>query len=217
METTDRSEGRDELARYVPAVGAAVVLVVAVPLGILRGAPTVVLWIAFALLASAVIVFWEALRTVLDPTAPGDEVDTDDEGVPAELEARKKAALQALRDIEFERSIGRLSDEDFKGLEKKYRDEARAAMRAIDEGLGPWMDRAEKLLDAAGEPEAKAETKSDKKSKSKAEKRADEKAETKTEAKSEVRCAKCETANDSDAVFCKKCGTRMAAESADAS
>ncbi len=213
METTDRSEGRDELARYVPAVGVAVVLVVAVPLGILRGAPTVVLWIAFALLASAVLIFWEAMRTALDPAASGDEIDADDEGVPAELDARKKAALQALRDIEFERSIGRLSDEDFKGLEKKYRDEARAAMRAIDEGLGPWMDRAEKMLDAAGKPAAKSESKAEKKADAKGE----SKAEKKTEAKGEVRCSKCETANDSDAVFCKKCGTRVAAESADAS
>ena len=144
--TTEHIEGRDELARHVPWIGVALVVAVAIPVGILRGAPSVVLWLAFTALASAVLLFWEALRTALDPTSAGDAIDIDDEGVPAELETRKKAALQALRDIEFERSIGRLSEDDFKGLEVKYRDEARAAMRAIDEGLGPWLARAEALF-----------------------------------------------------------------------
>lgn len=211
METTDRSEGRDELARYVPAIAAGVVLVVAIPLGLTRGAPAVVLWLAFTALASAVLFFWEALRTTLDPTAPGDEVETDDEGVPAELEARKKAALQALRDIEFERSIGRLSDDDFKGLEKKYRDEARAAMRAIDEGMGEWLARAEQMLDGVTAPSpaaaSPAATPAPTNSPSPGRERG---------AGGEVRCPKCETANDDDAVFCKKCATRLIAEDADA-
>ncbi|MFO0651902.1 MAG: zinc ribbon domain-containing protein [Polyangiales bacterium] len=208
METTDRSEGRDELARYVPVIGAAVVVLVAIPVGITRGAPAVALWLAFSALASAVLMFWEALRVTLDPTAPGDEVEIDDEGVPAELDARKKAALQALRDIEFERSIGRLSEEDYKGLEKKYRDEARAAMRAIDEGMGEWLARADEMLDAIG-------TQSPRDGASKPAARADAK-EKAPEAKADVRCPRCETANDSDAVFCKKCGTRGSPESADA-
>lgn len=225
METTE-PEGRDELARYVPHLAAAVVLVVAVPLGIVRGVPAVVLWVAFALLAGAVVLFWDALRTALDPTAPGDELDEDDEGVPADLDARKRAALQALKDIEFERSIGRLSEDDFKGLEQKYRDEARAAMKAIDAGLGPWLSKADAML-AKAERSAKksdatdatktddaVETKVDEKTDAKV----DEKIEMKTETKTETRaCAACETANDLDAVFCKKCGHRLAAEASDAS
>lgn len=224
METTE-PEGRDELARYVPHLAAAVVLVVAVPLGIVRGVPAVVLWVAFALLAGAVVLFWDALRTALDPTAPGDELDADDEGVPVDLEARKRAALQALKDIEFERSIGRLSDDDFKGLEQKYRDEARAAMKAIDAGLGPWLSKADAMLAkaerSAKTSDAKTDAKSDEAAETKAEtktdEKADEKAETKTETKAETRaCTACETANDLDAVFCKKCGHRLTAETSDA-
>ena len=217
------SPPRDPLSRHVPAVGAAVVVGAAIPIGLLRGAPTVVLWVAFALLSAAVLIFWEALRTALDPAAPGDDDDTDAEGVPSDLEARKRAALKALKDIEFERAIGRLSEEDHKELDAKYRAEARAAMRAIDEGLGPWLARAESMLDDAAAvkpPEAKAE-------------RAEAKAET-TDAKpalslekqpapekepveaKPVACPKCEAANDADAVFCKKCGARVAPEAADA-
>ncbi len=200
--TTDKTDARDELARYVPWIAGAIAVTVAVPVGLTRGAPSVALWFAFVALASAVLLFWEALRTALDPAAPGDEDATDDEGAPAELEARKKAALQALRDIDFERSIGRLSDEDHAALEKKYRDEARAAMKAIDEGLGPWLKRADEML-------------------ARAEKGVVAKAEVKTEEKIEAKadahaCPKCETVNDADAVFCKKCGTRVAEEARDA-
>lgn len=206
--TTEHIEGRDELARYVPWIGAAVVLAVAIPVGILRGAPAVVLWLAFTALASAVLLFWEAMRTALDPTSAGDATDTDDEGVPAELETRKRAALQALRDIEFERSIGRLSEDDFKALEVKYRDEARAAMRAIDEGLGPWLARAEAMLKTVEAP-VDAPT-------ARAEAEAEVEAAAAPAPKREVVCAKCEATNDDDAVFCKKCGTRVAAEVSDA-
>jgi hypothetical protein len=177
---------------------------VAIPVGILRGAPSVVLWLAFTALASAVLLFWEALRTALDPTSAGDAMDIDDEGVPAELETRKKAALQALRDIEFERSIGRLSEDDFKGLEVKYRDEARAAMRAIDEGLGPWLARAEALLKTVESPVEAAPAEAMPEPVAAAPRR-------------DVVCAQCEAPNDDDAVFCKKCGARVAAEVSDAS
>jgi hypothetical protein len=205
---------RDEFARHVPLVAGAVVLVVAVPLGVVRGAPSVVLWVAFALLAAAVLLFWEALRTALDPAAPGDDADLDEEGVPTDLEAVKKAALKGLKDIEFERSIGRLSEEDHKELEQKYRAEARAAMRAIDEGLGQWLPRAEALLDevagGAVAPVEKPAATPEKEPQEESPKEAVV-AEAKT-----VACPKCETANDTDAVFCKKCGTRVAAEVTDA-
>lgn len=211
MASTNETAPRDDFARHVPAVGAAFVLAVAVPLGLLRGAPSVVLWVAFALLAAAVLIFWEALRTALDPAAPGDEADTDGQGVPSDLEARKRAALKALKDIDFERSIGRLSDDDHKELEGKYRAEARAAMRAIDEGLGPWLTRAEGLLDAATSPRDASPAKG-------AETAASDAGAPRDEAKAPatVTCPKCDTPNDGDAVFCKKCGTRLAPEAAHA-
>lgn len=214
---------RDEFARYVPWAAAAVVVVAAVPIGVLRGAPGVVLWVAFALLAAAVVLFWEAMRTALDPAAPGDDPDADDEGVPSELEARKRAALQALRDIEFERSIGRLSEEDYKELEKKYRAEARAAMQAIDAGLGVWLSRAEAMLadvesapvDRPGEGETKPATAADEGATAKPAPEP-EKADAREETRG-ASCPKCETGNDADAVFCKKCGTRLNAEADHAS
>jgi hypothetical protein len=215
--STNSPAPRDEFARYIPLAAAAVVVGLAVPLGLLRGAPTVVLWVAFALLAAAVLLFWEALRVALDPAAPGDDADLDEEGVPSDLEARKRAALKALRDIEFERSIGRLSEDDHKELEAKYRAEARDAMRAIDEGLGPWLARAEAMLDGAAKGDAPAEKPVDAPAAAAPTVSLEKKpAADAPAAKAGVACPKCEVANDGDAVFCKKCGTRLAPESADA-
>lgn len=233
---------REQMIRRVPYIIALAMLVGAVVMGVLRGAPAVVLWLAFAMLSGAALLFWETLKVVLDPTAPGDDTaEGDEEGVPAELEARKKAALRALRDIEFERAIQRLSEEDYKGLEKKYRAEARSAMAAIEVGVGPWLKKAEALLeqetrlDGSARKPAPASDKSAAKKpagKKPAKKSADgdkapvseaatseatatddvaREAETEAETSApETRaCAKCETANDPDAVFCKKCGTKM--------
>jgi hypothetical protein len=203
----------ERAARHVAQIAFGAVVVVAVPVGLIKGAPAVALWFAFALLSTAVLFFWETLRLVLDPTQPGDEDEGDDDGAAlAALDARKRAALQALRDLEFERSIGRIGEDDHRALEAQYREEARAAMRAIDEGVGPWRARAEAMLAAAsvGEPtgamaseapapEAPAPT-----------------AATADVARPALDCPKCATPNDDDAVFCKRCGQRMKPEAADA-
>jgi len=57
--------------------------------------------------------------------------DSDDEDDP--LLRRRDRALAALREIEFDRATGKLSDEDFAKLQVKYQAEALAALRAVDE------------------------------------------------------------------------------------
>ena len=195
------SDALDRANKHVALIALAVVVAVAVPVGLLKGAPTVVLWLGFSLLAGAVLLFWETLRLLLDPSQPGDAAEGDDDGAAlGALEERKRAALQALRDLEFERSIGRLGEEDHKALEARYREEARAAMRAIDAGIGPWRARAEAMLAAAESAEPATE----------------KPVVAAASAAPAGACPKCETVNDNDAVFCKRCGHRMKAEVADA-
>ncbi len=199
------SDALDRANKHVALLALAAVVLVAIPIGLLKGAPAVVLWIGFALLAGAVLLFWETLRLLLDPSQPGDAAEGDDDGAAlGALEERKRAAMQALRDLDFERSIGRLGEEDHKALEARYREEARAAMRAIDEGIGPWRARAEAMLAAAeaAEPAEPAV--------------AEAAVVAAPKAASAGACPKCETVNDNDAVFCKRCGHRMKAEVADA-
>ena len=194
----------------------AVVALVAVPIGLVKGAPAVVLWFGFSMFTGAVLLFWETLRLVLDPTRSGDAAEGEDDGAAlGALEERKRAAVQALRDLEFERSIGRLGEEDHRALEARYREEARAAMRAIDEGIGPWRARAEAMLAEAEAAELAATTEA---AKTDAAKTDAAKTETKAAAapSAEAGCPKCQTLNDEDAVFCKRCGHRLKAEVADA-
>lgn len=48
------------------------------------------------------------------------------------LEARKESLLSAIKDIEFDYGLGKLSKEDFEELRDKYKVEAASALREID-------------------------------------------------------------------------------------
>jgi hypothetical protein len=50
-----------------------------------------------------------------------------------ELDARKRAALEAIVDLEADRSVGKLSDEDFEVLRAQYEAEALRALTELDE------------------------------------------------------------------------------------
>jgi hypothetical protein len=58
----------------------------------------------------------------------------------AEATAQKDAALDALVDIEREREVGKLSEEDFKELRAQYESEALAALRSLDTNLADEVD-----------------------------------------------------------------------------
>jgi hypothetical protein len=90
--------------------------------------------VAGALLAAGVVLFvlqpiW-APRTDAAEGGPGDEgEDPDDDLSPPAV------ALRALKEIEFDRATGKLSDADYAALKRKYTAEALAALRA-DRGEG---------------------------------------------------------------------------------
>ncbi len=190
------------------------------------------------------------------------ELDEEDEleltRAPTSAEEQKRAAIQALKDIEHERTVGKITKEDYEALVTRYRGEAKRLMRTVDEERSGLRGEAEKLadqaireaLDGGGDagdaPEDEAQEpapKPAKKGANKAEpkvvekpaaKAADEPSEEADEvpatpAKSaedtapaaeaipaRVACPKCETKNDVDAAFCKKCGAKLEAEVAKA-
>lgn len=68
-------------------------------------------------------------RMAAKGAAPSEEgLDFEDELSP------QMVALQALREIEFDRATGKLSDSDYDALHRKYTAEALAAMRAREAG-----------------------------------------------------------------------------------
>jgi hypothetical protein len=56
--------------------------------------------------------------------------------------------LRALKDLEFERSVGKISDDDYQQLLVAYRAEAKRLLRAIDESAEASRKRAAEIADA---------------------------------------------------------------------
>jgi len=218
---------RDEMiAKKLPWI-AVVVLVLGVTIVRIRfGWPAVLLWLAFCALSGAILLFWESLRSALDPESHGDDNDLDHRALAqAELEERKRAALRALRDVKQEHELGKLSDEDARELEARYRGEARRVMQELDELLGEHLARAEAEFDKlAGEilesskGDAAASDESPEKSKADEEPSKPEPVRAESDARDaaekeatvdRVDCPSCKPPNDRDARFCKSCGTRF--------
>ena len=63
-------------------------------------------------------------------TSPIDDLDFTD---PQESDSPKVQALMALKEIEFDRATGKLSDEDYSSLKSKYSAEALKAIKAEDQ------------------------------------------------------------------------------------
>jgi hypothetical protein len=136
------------------------------------------------LMASAALVGLAALRT-LRPLVSTDEDRTVMIGhrTRVALEREKMLALRSIKELEFDRAMGKLSDADWKEMSGRLRARVGRLMRQLDAGAG-YRDRIEREL----------------------EKRLGEKAAA---VSSERACASCATVNDVDARFCKNCGQKI--------
>lgn len=157
--------------------------------------------IVFIVLASTALVLtllwlWQSLRhafvhTLAAPTAS--EVISPER---AALLAEKRTLLLALKDLESERDSGKLSPDDYQDLNEQYRKRARDVLRELDGMIAPHRGRARELLSqvaaVAPSPNLHAAPSSEVAKSSAA-----------------MSCPSCDTGNDGDAVFCKKCGARL--------
>jgi hypothetical protein len=134
------------------------------------------------LMAAAALVGLAALRT-LRPLVSADEDRTVMIGhrTRVALEREKMLALRSIKELEFDRAMGKLSDADWKEMSGRLRARVGRLMRQLDAGAG-YRERIEREL----------------------EKRLGEKPVA--TASSERVCASCATVNDADARFCKSCG-----------
>jgi ribosomal protein L40E len=236
---------------------------VAVIVGIVQGAGAAFLVLIAAALITVIALFWSSVRTLLGET-PLSGADAYALAAPRAEEEQKQAVLRALKDLEFERSVGKISDEDYAALVAKYRAEAKRLLRVLEEDAKPRRQKVEGLVHArlveagletmpatyrsAPQDEPSTADPKPRKKKRKASGKAPEeplprtveiepedapggaggasgsKAATDTTWKSVVtmktkesaayappskRCSECATRNDPDAVFCKKCGSKV--------
>jgi ribosomal protein L40E len=120
-------------------------LPVAIVVGLIQGAQAVLLLLIGAALVGVITLFWNSLRTLLGET-PLSGADAYAIAAPRAEEEQKQAVLRALKDLEFERSVGKISDEDYAVLVTKYRAEAKRLLRVIEEEARPRRERVEWLV-----------------------------------------------------------------------
>jgi hypothetical protein len=166
--------------------------------------PTAVILLGI-LMATAALVGYAALRA-LRPLVSAEEDRTVMVGqrTRVALEREKLLTLRSIKELEFDRAMGRLSDEDWNEMSGRLRARAARLMKQLDAGAG-YREQVEKDLAKriAGTPEARARA-------PRAEKTAAV-SEVAASASDERACASCDTANDADARFCKGCGQPLTA------
>jgi hypothetical protein len=109
----------------------------------------------------------------------------------AVLERDKALVLRSIKELEFDRAMGKVSEKDFAEMSGRLRARAARLMRQLDAGAGyrEQIEREiEKRLGKAPEPVPAGSTKQD---------------------PAHAVCAQCGTKNDADARFCKGCGKAM--------
>lgn len=204
------------LRRYAkPLIALAIAVADGVVIWRFGVAPGMLLLCAAAMLLVVTLLF----RAVQALTGELDEEDEADLArVPTAAEEQKRAAIQALKDLEYERTVGKISKEDYDVLIARYRAEAKRLMRTVDDERAALRGEAEQIAaeavrEALGEPaedrsgDTLAASPKGKTSRPPATGSAEE-------APARVACPKCDTKNDADAAFCKKCGHRLGAEPA---
>ncbi|HEU4680095.1 MAG TPA: zinc ribbon domain-containing protein [Gemmatimonadales bacterium] len=139
---------------------------------------------AVVALVVAVAALWLVLQPLLDPKlprpAPPEPLDPE--------ETPKGIALAALKEIEFDRETGKLSDADYEYLKAKYTSAALEALRVED--VEPGFNDVEALIAARV--------------------RALHSASASTSLNTPaVACLTCGPRPEPDAVFCSTCGNRL--------
>jgi hypothetical protein len=121
------------------------VVVLAWALGHHFGLGVGLLTVAGGVLSGSIWLIWSSLQG-LSSEAPLTLDEALSLGAPSAEEEQKRAVLRALKDLEYERAVGKINDADYAILAEHYRNEAKRLLRAVDQDLGPERDRAEQIL-----------------------------------------------------------------------
>ena len=106
---------------------------------------------AFIVLSAGGLLFaisfvWATLRGLLGGSTDAHVSQSTAARSRADLLSEKDAVLRSLKDLEFEREVGKLSDEDFRRLEADFRLRAKRILRQLDDELREHREQAEQLL-----------------------------------------------------------------------
>jgi hypothetical protein len=116
----------------------------------------------------------------------------------AALEREKTLVLRSIKELEFDRAMGKVSEKDFADMSSRLRSRAAGLIRQLDAGAG-YLDQIEQEIAkraGSGAPDPSA-------------RRSDPRIAAGSGTTSANTCASCSTANDPDARFCKHCGASL--------
>jgi hypothetical protein len=113
--------------------------------GVIYGLSTAILVLAALVLGAVVLLLWSSVQS-LTGEAPMTLDDALSLAAPSAEEERKRALLRALKDLEYERSVGKVSEEDFQTLSAQYRSEAKELLRVIDAARESGQEHVDRLL-----------------------------------------------------------------------
>ncbi len=127
----------------------------------------------------------------------------------AALEREKTLVLRSIKELEFDRAMGKVSAEDFRDMAERLRAQALGLMKQLDVEVPAYRDVIEKELAQRlgvelGDVGVAAD---DTDVLSEAEDEADAERSPEDAGASGLRCEGCGTENDPDARFCKGCGS----------
>jgi zinc-ribbon domain len=148
-----------------------------------QGVTTVVL--LTVIMATVALVGIAALRAVRPLTsAEEDRTAMVGERTRVALEREKLLTLRSIKELEFDRAMGKLSDADWQEMSGRLRARAAGLIKQLDAGAGYREQIERDLAKRLAEPAAT------------------------TPARGNF-CTECGTKNDGDAKFCKNCGHKL--------
>jgi hypothetical protein len=213
---------RSPQMRLIRWIAPLTTLIVAIVLGTLYGVQLVVLTLAGGALLLVIALLWNSVQALAGESELSFE-EAFSMGARSAEEEQKRAVLRALKDLDYERSVGKISEEDFHEYSARYRAEAKRLIRDLDENLAEARKQVEREVERRiGKQRAREAAQADE-----ATSEAQVKATAVVEATSSPEnpppsppessprvlreCAACKTQNELDARFCKGCGAGMAA------
>jgi hypothetical protein len=151
--------------------------------------------------------------TIDDVTLLGER---QSERARAAMEREKALVLRSIKELEFDRAMGKVSPRDFDEMSTRLRTRAMMLIKQADEGGAGYRELIERELSArlvtrarAGSAEPHASVDAEETTELEP-----VRSRTKVEIVAGQFCTACGTGNDRDAAFCKRCGARLDAVTA---
>jgi hypothetical protein len=128
----------------------------------------------------------------------------------AALEREKALVLRSIKELEFDRAMGKVSPKDFDEMEGRLRSRAVTLMKQLDEGGSGYRELIERELRMRMSGAGSLDPAKERSGGAGSSEPAKEPSGGARSSEAAYTCT-CGTTNDPDAAFCKRCGTKLEA------